>query len=181
MAVHTVDTLLLRFDTLRQECLMREEQEQPSPHLIIDEAADCKQGLVLASALALHEQGLLRIWVMSSAMPPQLLWDLQNQPHDLVDMGGLPYGLRMVTVACIQGAWREVSNAIVDGMREPSCSILLYLPTLRACEAYEHEIPEACSSVSLRTLPHHAGRQPVNCTVAAVQRRRNGAAPANTQ
>ena len=104
VAVHTVDTLLLRFDTLRQECLMRKEQEQPSPHLIIDEAADCKQGLVLASALALHEQGLLRIWVMSSAMPPQLLWHLQNQPHDLVDMGGLPYGLRMVTVACIQGA-----------------------------------------------------------------------------
>ena len=108
VAVHTTETALLRFKCLYDACQKRKDTNHPAPHLIIDEAGDRTQELIITAGLTLQRLGLLHVWVMSATMPQRVLQHLQKEPHELVNLGGLPYGLRIVTVTCNRDEWLDL-------------------------------------------------------------------------
>ena len=72
---------------------------------------------MLNAALTLHQEGLLQLWIMSATMPDLIFDSLAAVPRDVVDLGRMPFGLRIVKVRCDQDDWLAVSKAIVQEMR----------------------------------------------------------------
>ena len=68
VAIHTTDAALLCFYELYKQCMRCKWQGLPAPHLIIYEASDRRQGLILNAALTLQQEGWLQLWIMSATM-----------------------------------------------------------------------------------------------------------------
>ena len=69
-------------------------------------------------------------------MPQQIFDSLKAYPCDIVDLGGLPHGLRVLKVRCDREKWLEVSMAIIHDLQKPGLSSLLFLTSRRECEDY---------------------------------------------
>ena len=141
------------------------KQNRSAPHLVIDEANDRRPGLLLNAALTLQQQGLLQLRIMSQTMPDRIFERLAALPHDVVDLGGMPFGLRIVQVRCDQDQWLAVSKAIIQEMRQPGYSSLMFVTFPPECDEYakwaESETPSGgcrhtvfqCMDVKIVSIP----------------------------
>ena len=112
---------------------------------------------------------------MSATMPQRVLQHLQKEPHELVNLSGLPYGLRIVTVTCNRDEWLDVSKSIIKGMRRPGHSSLMFVNSGDECDAYEAEGRREYEDMHSQDAHYHAGRQLMNLSAIPVHGRDNRA------
>ena len=91
---------------------------------------------MLNAALTLHQEGLLQVWIMSATMPALIFASLAEAVHDVVNLGGMPYGLRIVKVRCDQQNWFPVSKAIIEELRPQGYSSLMFITSPQECGDY---------------------------------------------
>ena len=82
---------------------------------------------MLNAALTQHQEGLLQLWIMSATMPDLIFDSLVAVPHDVVDLVGMPFGLRVAKVRCDQANWLPVSKAIIEEVRQLGYSSLMFV------------------------------------------------------
>jgi hypothetical protein len=139
VAVHTTETAMLRWNVLNTACLERSTSGKSPPHLIIDEAGDHNQESIINAGLVMQGKGLLRLWIVSATMPAGLRAALIRYPHSSLNLGGLAFGRRVLTVECERAEWFNVARSIERHMRCAGQSTLLFVTPPAECTQFEEE------------------------------------------
>ena len=86
-----------------------------------------------------------------------------------MNLGGVPYGLRIVKVRCDQENWLPVSKAIIEEMRQPGYSSLTFVMSPQECGDYAKTARSETAPGEVRhaIIPVH-GRQSRECSDASL-------------